>query len=63
MKSAFTLAAIAAMATASFDYDAFFDSLPEVDVDQFEEKTFDNLIDHFNFLDDRTYAQRYWVSD
>ena len=37
--------------------------LPSVDVSQFKEGTFDNLVDHFNYLDDRTYKQRYWVSD
>ena len=36
---------------------------PEVDVNLFKEKTFKNKIDHFNFLDDREYDQRYWVSD
>ena len=37
--------------------------LPQVNVDSFVEKTFDNMVDHFNAQDDRTYKQRYWVSD
>ena len=37
--------------------------LPQVNVDSFVEKTFDNLVDHFNAQDDRTYKQRYWVND
>ena len=36
---------------------------PAVDVSKFEEKVFKNKIDHFNFLDNREYDQRYWVSD
>ena len=30
-------------------------SLPEIDVGAFEERTFKNKIDHFNFLDEREY--------
>ena len=55
----FASAIMAAVAYAEGSYT----DLPEVDVDQFEERTFSNLIDHFNYLDDRTYEQRYWVSD
>ena len=38
-------------------------SWPNIDLDQFEEKLFTNFIDHFDMLDQRTYQQRYWVSD
>ena len=51
MKS-FTVAAVLAAASQAL---LNFDDLPDIDLDQFEENTFDNLIDHFNFLDDRTY--------
>ena len=60
----FVFATLAAIASANQpDWDDFFDSLPKVDVDQFEELWFTNQIDHFNFLDDRTYQQRYWISN
>ena len=36
---------------------------PNIDLNQFVEKTFDNKIDHFNYLDNRTFKQRYWLSD
>mmetsp|Transcript_44290 Transcript_44290/g.60069 ORF Transcript_44290/g.60069 Transcript_44290/m.60069 type:complete len:128 (-) Transcript_44290:1085-1468(-) len=36
---------------------------PDIQVDDFEEKTFDNLIDHMNYQDTRTYKQRYWIND
>lgn len=36
---------------------------PSIDLDAFEEKTFKNKVDHFNYLDGREYDQRYWVSD
>ena len=36
---------------------------PSIDLTMFQEKTFMNQVDHFNFLDEREYAQRYWVSD
>ena len=56
----FTVAAVmAAMSQAKLD----FNDLPKIDVSKFEEKTFDNLVDHFNYLDDRTYKQRYWKSN
>ena len=38
-------------------------ALPTVNTDDFEEHTFDNLIDHFNFQDNRTYKQRYWINE
>ena len=53
------VALMAAVSHALLD----FDNLPEIDVSQFKESTFANLVDHVNFLDDRTYEQRYWVSD
>merc|ERR1712032_1510079 len=37
--------------------------LPQINVDDFVEKTFDNLVDHYNMQDDRTYKQRYWIND
>jgi len=51
----FAAAIVAGLASA--------DDWPSIDLDQFEEKTFKNLVDHFNFLDGREYDQRYWVSD
>ena len=59
MKSFALAAVIAAVASATLD----FDNLPNIDLDQFVEAKFTNLIDHFNMLDDRTYEQRYWKSD
>ncbi len=56
--AAFASAILAATASAT-EADEW---LP-IDLSQFEEKTFMNLVDHFNFLDSREYAQRYWVSD
>ena len=52
----FISAAILAIGAAASDW-------PAVDVSKFEEKVFKNKIDHFNFLDNREYDQRYWVSD
>ena len=40
-----------------------FDDLPNIDLDQFEEKRFTNLVTHHNYLDSRTYEQRYWISN
>ena len=37
--------------------------LPPINVDDFVEKTFDNLVDHYNMQDDRTYKQRFWIND
>ena len=48
--------AIALLASAAL-------ALPTVNVDDFIELQFDNMIDHFNFQDNRTYKQRYWVND
>ena len=62
MKTFFSAAAMAATTFAQEQHYSYQD-LPTVDVSQFVEKTFDNLVDHFNFLDDRTFKQRYWVSD
>ena len=62
MKTAISFAAaaiLAATCTAELDFEA----LPNIDLDQFEEKKFTNYIDHFNFLDTRTYEQRYWISN
>ena len=56
----YTIAALMAVASqATLD----FDNLPSIDVAQFKESTFTNLIDHFNYLDERTYQQRYWQSN
>ncbi len=38
-------------------------ALPTVNVADFIESTFDNMVDHFDFQDGRTYKQRYWVND
>lgn len=58
MKSFFAFAAsLAAFANAGAA------DMPTIDVADFELKTFDNMVDHFNFQDDRTYSQRYWVND
>ena len=54
--SSFAAAIVAGLACADDDW-------PSIDLGAFEEKTFQNLVDHFNFLDDRVYNQRYWVSD
>ena len=35
----------------------------EVNVEDFEMRTFDSRIDHFSVLDRRTFKQRYWVND
>ena len=51
----FATAIIAGIASA--------DDWPSIDLSQFQESTFKNKIDHFNFLDSREYDQRYWVSD
>ena len=59
MKSFAVSAALAAIAMATLD----FNDLPDIDLSQFEESTFENYIDHFNMLDSRTYKQRYWKSD
>ena len=37
--------------------------LPQIDVNDFEEKTFENLVDHYNMQDDRTFKQRFWIND
>ena len=37
--------------------------MPQINVDDFVEKTFDNLVDHYNMQDDRTYKQRFWIND
>ena len=59
MKLGFAAAAFAGVAEALLN----FDNLPNIDLDQFKEGKFDNIVDHFNYLDDRTYQQRYWKSD
>ena len=60
MKHSFPIAAaLVASAQAALD----FDNLPNIDLAQFEESTFTNVIDHFNYLDNRTYEQRYWMSN
>lgn len=53
--SCFAAAIVAGLASA--------DDWPTIDLTAFEEKTFKNKVDHFNYLDDREYDQRYWVSD
>ena len=42
---------------------AFTYALPVVNTSDFVEHNFENLIDHFNFQDTRTYKQRFWVND
>jgi pimeloyl-ACP methyl ester carboxylesterase len=37
--------------------------LPTVNVADFKELRFNNLVDHFDFQDGRTFEQRYWVND
>ena len=37
--------------------------LPVINPDDFTEHTFDNLKDHFDFQNNETYKQRYWVND
>lgn len=59
MKSFAAVAALAAIASATLD----FNDLPNIDLDQFVESTFSNYIDHFNMLDNRKYEQRFWKSD
>lgn len=59
MKNLFTTSAILGVASAVLDPTSW----PNIDLDKFEESTFTNLVDHFNYLDDRTYQQRYWKSD
>ena len=39
------------------------EDLPEVQVSDFVERTFENVTDHFNYLDNRTFNQRYWVNN
>ena len=56
-----SFAVVAVMAAVSQALD--FDNLPDIDLTQFEEKRFSNLVTHFNYLDERTYEQRYWVSN
>ena len=51
MKSFAVVATMAAVSQATLD----FDNLPNIDLDQFEEKRFTNLVTHFNYLDGRTY--------
>jgi|688.fasta_scaffold1116476_1 hypothetical protein len=58
MKSLIAFAA----SLATFAYAGLSD-FPNIDVNDFELKTFNNYVDHFNFQDNRTYAQRYWVND
>ena len=43
--------------------DYFGHDLPSIDVNDFIVDTFDNLVDHYNMQDDRTYKQRYWYND
>ena len=38
-------------------------TLPIVNVSDFVESTFDNLVDHFDFQDNRMYKQRVWTND
>lgn len=40
-----------------------YEDLPTVDVSQFKEMTYEQPVDHYNYLDDRMWYQRYWVSD
>ena len=75
MQSLYSIAVLAAAASASLaDMDLEFfgtepagdyygSDLPDINVDDFYEKTFDNLVDHYNMQDDRTYKQRYWIND
>jgi len=36
---------------------------PDVQVSDFTEKTFKQLVDHTNYQDDRTFDMRYWIND
>ena len=56
-------ASIAVALIASVQATLDFDNLPDIDLSQFTESTFSNVIDHFNYLDNRTYEQRYWMSN
>lgn len=56
MKGMMIAAAMVFSATMAKEY-------PQVSVDDFQETTFDQLIDHMNYQDNRTYKQRYWVND
>ena len=47
------------VSTQSFDLQ----SLPKVNVSDFEQYWVENPIDHFNYQDDRTFLQRMWVND
>jgi len=40
-----------------------YQDLPNVDVADFTQMEFTQTLDHFNYLDQRTYQQRYWVND
>jgi len=40
-----------------------YDYLPSVDVSDFKQLWHTQTLDHFNYLDQRTYEQRYWVND
>lgn len=53
------MALSAIVASKQFDSTDF----PEVDVSDFTELTFDNLVDHFNRQNADTYKQRYWIND
>lgn len=53
--SCFASAIVAGLASA--------EDWPSIDLTMFEEKTFQNQVDHFNYLDNSEYSQRYWVSD
>jgi len=35
---------------------------PAVSIDDFFAKTFTQQLDHFDYQDDRTFEQRYWVN-
>lgn len=39
------------------------DPLPNVDPKEFTEMTYENIQDHFNYMDNSTYMQRYWVNE
>lgn len=54
--SSFALATISALVKAEQDW-------PEIDLTQFTEKKFKQKVDHFNFLDESVYFQRFWTSE
>ena len=61
--AAAAVVAIASAEIADFDQDYYGNDLPDINVDHFEERWFENWVDHYNAQDDRTFKQRWWVND